>query len=63
MSGSRGFRALNALRVISFSGASPAALATAVEAWVGANASQRSFVQIDYLESGGTWVAFLTYTE
>lgn len=58
-----GLRRLGAVQVEAVTAASPAALATAINAWVVANAAQRTMVQLDYWEAGGTWVAFITYTE
>lgn len=60
---------LRAVKIESFSAASAAALASAITAWIAANAGQRTLLDLSFETTAtgsppvASFVAFLTYTE
>ncbi len=54
---------LRAVKVQSFTHATPAGLTGLVNAWITANAGQRTMLALVFTADGGIYSAFLTFTE
>lgn len=54
---------LRAVKVQAFSNATVTGLASDINAWITANAGQRTMLALDFDVLGGNAVAYLTFTE